>query len=295
MDLTVPLPFQIAIYAFIALSILTSVLKIRVTTPYVSILNRWFRWFGISFGGAFLVFEAGWFYRPYWSLAVVGFLLWFLIETVYNWLAVSALSQSSFALFPSFVENTSGEEWPASKRSLKLRDWLRQNKFKKIQALTSDLGNGLLLRSSVYEDVNRKIRIQILFIPQSGGAMGYSFSFTSETEDGVKFVTDNLYVPYGGFYPENWNISRNPWVSDIHKLFCKHKDRIQNKDIILWEESPLLDLNEQQKLLERINVKEGFLLPYHLQEEQGRISYDGRYRVWKEIWFINYLGIFPKH
>lgn len=295
MQETLSLPFQIAIYTFIGLSVLTSMLKSRVTTPYVSILNRWFRWFGISLGLAFLVYEASWSTRPYWSLAIMAFLLWLLVETLYNWWAVSALSKSDFAIFPFFRENENGDEWPASKRSLKIREWLRSNKFTKIQGLISDLGNGLLLRSSVYESKDCKTRIQILFIPQAAGTMGYSFSFYSETNQRVRIVTDNFYVPYGGFFPENWDISRNPWVSRLSTLLKKHKKRIQGLDLETYELPPLEELNGQQRLLERTNMAEGFLVPYHLQEEKGRISYEGRYRVWKEVWLINYFGICPKH
>ena len=30
--------------------------------------------------------------------------------------------------------------------------------------------------------------------------------------------------------------------------------------------------------------------PQGAREENGKITYEGRYRVWKEIWMLNYLG-----
>ena len=35
-------------------------------------------------------------------------------------------------------------------------------------------------------------------------------SFTSETADGERLITDNMHTPYGGFYPDNWNVIRRP-------------------------------------------------------------------------------------
>ena len=34
----------------------------------------------------------------------------------------------------------------------------------------------------------------------------------------------------------------------------------------------------------------GFLHPHPEREDFGKITHEGRYRVWKEIWMLNYLG-----
>ena len=34
----------------------------------------------------------------------------------------------------------------------------------------------------------------------------------------------------------------------------------------------------------------GFLFPMNLRDEYGKITWEGRYRVWKEIWLLNYFG-----
>ena len=57
-----------------------------------------------------------------------------------------------------------------------------------------------------------------------------------------------------------------------------------------WTSEPLDDLNAQQTDLERINTELGFLLPHAEHEEHGRISHEGRYRVWKEMLSLSYLG-----
>ncbi|MGC4072823.1 MAG: hypothetical protein QM760_09935 [Nibricoccus sp.] len=87
-------------------------LNLRLASPVLAIINRWLRWIIFSTGGALVVIYYGLIDRPYWVVAVAFLLIWFLGETLYNWLAIKALSVSSLPLFPKFVANTSGEEWP---------------------------------------------------------------------------------------------------------------------------------------------------------------------------------------
>jgi hypothetical protein len=42
--------------------------------------------------------------------------------------------------------------------------------------------------------------------------------------------------------------------------------------------------------LEYVNTELGFLSPHHDREDYGKMTYEGRYRVWKEIWLLNYFG-----
>ena len=53
---------------------------------------------------------------------------------------------------------------------------------------------------------------------------------------------------------------------------------------------PMADLNDAQRELDRVNTELGFLNPQAAREDHGKISNEGRYRVWKEIWTLNYLG-----
>jgi len=52
----------------------------------------------------------------------------------------------------------------------------------------------------------------------------------------------------------------------------------------------LVDINAAQNELDRLNTELGFLVPHAEREEQGKITHEGRYRVWKEIWMLDYLG-----
>jgi hypothetical protein len=112
----------------------------RLASPVLAIVNRWLLWMVFGTGGALVVTHYHWVDRPYW-VVVVGFLvIWLLGETLYNWLAIKALSVSSLPLFPRFINNTSGEEWPTNPRLMKLRDWLRAQNFRQVQALKAEVG-----------------------------------------------------------------------------------------------------------------------------------------------------------
>ena len=281
---------QIAVSALLVLSIALSYANSRNNSLAISVLNRWARWLCVSFGLAFLVDKMEWADRPFWALAVIFFLFWLLLETLYTWVAISAMSQSDMPLFPRFRNNTTGEEWPAQQKLIELRNWLRSNKFNKEQALIANIGYEVDIRSSVYQDETGTIRAQILFVPLGNGLISHCISFTSDSAHGGHFITDNLNTPYGGYYPENWNVCRKPWSRNPDRLLKYHKKRIESFELEQYEIDPIDDINQQQGVLERTNIEAGFLVPHHLQEEMGRITWEGRYRVWKEVWLLSYFG-----
>lgn len=264
----------------------------RWGSPVIAIVNRWLRWIVFAVGLAVVSRELGWTERPFWILSVCAFLFWFLGETVFNWLAINALSQSSIPLFPRFSDNSNAEEWPVQKKFLGARDWLRTRGFTQIQSLKSDLGLGLVIRSFVFQSSDDRTRVQVVFIPQRTGNITACFSFHSLSDDGIRFVTDNLYIPFGGFYPDQWRVTRKAWIRSIQRLCRLHERRLEKSPttFVEWDESPLDDLNYQQVILERINTELGFLYPHHMREEHGKITSEGRYRVWKEVWMLNYFG-----
>src|SRR6185503_20082803 len=91
----------------IIVSLVLAQVNHRTASPVVSILDRWLRWFVFAFGAAQISFDFKIIDRPYWVLVIVFFIIWFLGETLYNWLAISALSASPFPLFPKYVLNQS--------------------------------------------------------------------------------------------------------------------------------------------------------------------------------------------
>lgn len=280
-----------------ALAMIGSYSNRTLGSPALGIVNRWMRWVTFSLAAAWLAIFFEWSTRPFWVLAVTAFLLWFLLETLYNWLAISALSQSPVPLFPRFSVNASGEEWPARERIIRIRDWLRKNRYTQVQALIADIGNGIHLRVSVYQDPEAKVRVQILFIPLNSAGVTVCFSVSSETKSGMRYTTDNLFLPFGGYYPENWSVKRMPWTRKISRLIASHLKRIERDEqtLLPWETEPIDDLNDQQHDLDRLNTELGFLFPQPLREEYGKMTFEGRYRVWKEVWLLNYLGIAQRY
>lgn len=276
----------------IVVSLVLSQINQRTASPVVSILDRWLRWFVFAFGAAQMCHDFQLIDRPYWVLVLVFFIIWFLGETLYNWLAISALSVSSLPLFPRYILNQSGEEWPVQPRLLKIREWLRAQGFRQTQALKAEIGGGIHLRVSVYQDATATIRVQVTFIPQPSGALSVCYAITSLTASGSRYVTDNLYIPFAGFYPENWFVERAPWSRSLPRLLTRHRRRLTcaRQKTVPFETEPLVDLNAAQNELDQLNTELGFLHPHHEREDLGKITHEGRYRVWKEIWMLNYLG-----
>ncbi len=273
-------------------SLLLMQLNLRLGSPLLSIADRWLRWFVFSFGAAQFCVEFKLIDRPFWVLAIVFFIVWFLGETLYNWLAITAHSLSPLPLFPRYSVNGTGEEWPVQPRLLKIREWLRAQGFRQVQALKAEIGPGIYLRVSVYQDAQATVRVQATFIPQANGAISVCFGVTSMGGDGARYLTDNLYIPFAGFYPENWFVERTPWIRSLPRLLARHRQRLMQSGAIVvpFSTDPLTDLNAVQHELDQLNTELGFLHPHAEREDLGKFTQEGRYRVWKEYWMLNYFG-----
>ena len=285
------------LFGAIVASLILTQLNQRLASPVLAIFNRWLRWLVFSLGAASVCTQFDLIDRPFWVLLVGFVLIYFLIETGYRWLEIHALSVSPMPLFPRFAVNSSGEEWPTHPRLLTLREWLRQQGFRPLQSLKAEVGAGIYLRTSVYQDATGNLRVQITFLPQPGGGITVCHTFSSQTTEGDRIVTDNLFLPFGGFYPENWFVERHPWTRSAARLRQRHEQRVRaiQAPLVAWDLEPLGDLNQQQREVERINTELGFLLPHAEREENGKISHEGRYRVWKEVWLLNYFGIASRY
>lgn len=262
----------------------------RMASPVLSIADRWLRWLVFAFGAALLCRTYELVDRPYWVLAVVFFVVWFLTETLYNWLMITAESLSPLPLFPRYVENNSGEEWPVQPRLLRVREWLRTQGFRQVQALKAEIGGGIFLRASVYQDAAATVRVQVTFLPHANGAISVCYGLTSIAADGSRYVTDNLYIPFGGFFPENWFVERRPWSRSLPALLQRHRARLAGVEIVPFASEPVTEINTAQHELDLLNTELGFLHPHAQREDLGKFTQAGRYRVWKEIWMLNYLG-----
>ena len=268
----------------------------RSASLMTRVCGRWFRWIFASLAiGYFLrglIFPV----YPEWVLVISGALLWFLLETSYNYLVVNALSRSGVPLFPRFQESDSQESWPTGRTFIRLRDTTRQRGFSPTQTLISKIGGQTFIRLVVFRDEAATTQLSVFILTASPTRLSVALSLHSETASGQRLITDNVSLPYGGFYPSNWALERHPFCHNLENLHNRHRSRIdaRGEDLVSLEGSPLERLNEDQSRLERLNRELGFLNEHAAEEEQGKISPEGRYRVWKEIWTLGYLGR-PRH
>ena len=288
-------PLEMFFNFFVVLGIsalLFAYLFYRTGSPLVAIFNRWIRWIFITFACTYIIIRyelAG----HHWSiLLLICFLGWFLLETLYNWWFISALNKSPIPLFPRFLSNNSGEDWPNQSQYIALREWIRRNGFTTRQSLKAEIEDYFTLRASVYDNDEEKIRLQILFLPHHASRTTTSFMLSSLAKDGTRIITDNFFLPFGGYYPENWLLVRKPRMRSLGSLLHLHRRRIQNfqEPLIGIPDEPEEDISYQQAALESLNIELGFFYPRALRSENGKYTIQGRYRVWKEIWFLNYLG-----
>jgi hypothetical protein len=284
--------FQFILFGIALLTVVLPKLGLRKGIPVFIVVGRWLRWILFAAVFSYFVKALGLSFRPDWVHFVTGLGIWFVLETGYYWIAIKALSRSDIPLFPSFKINSDGDEWPADPLLIEVREWLRNQDFKRLSALKAELFEGTFLRASIYESSDQLTRLQILFIPKRKGGATACYTLTTNGEEGRRLITDNLFLPFGGYYPEGWNMMRKPLIGSLKGLLKLHSQRLSksNMKVHPFVDEPLEEINDQQRILERFNLESGFLNPRQLQEEVGQITYDGRYRLWKEMWLLAYLG-----
>jgi hypothetical protein len=290
-------PLSLFLAPSVALLMLLFYINLRLASPLLAIPIRWLRWILFAVFAAQANTQLELIDRPIWVVAVAAFLGWFLVESGLNWVRVNAISLSPLPLFPRYVVNNSGDEWPTQKRLLKVRDWLRDHRYVPVQALKAELGGGIWLRTSVHHNASATIRLHTLFVPQESGAITVCFSLSSKTASGRRYITDNSYIPFGGFYPESWHVERTPWRRGLAQLVARHEKRLADarETAVAWETTPIDDVNHQQQQMEMINTELGYLQPHAEREEFGKITPEGRFRVWKEAWLLDYLGVAQRY
>ncbi len=256
------------------------------------LLNRWLRWLLFGFGLALLMRETGLSERPYWALAPALLLVWILLESIQTWLAVRALSLSEIAVYPSYRESNEEVRWPVAKSFLRIKEDLRALGFCVEKNLSADLGAGLTMRSFLGFDEKHHVRLQVIFAPRASGAPAVFTVFTSACGE-KRWVTDNVWLPFGGVFPRDWSVERRPFQTSVRALYRRHLLNLEK-----WKADPapfegdLVDvLNAEQETLDRAATETGLLVPRRERPEFGKLTGDGRYHVWKQILLLNYLGL----
>ena len=266
--------------------------NLRQPHPLRALINRWARWFLFSLVGAFILDQFTDGTRPFAVWWAISFLAWFLGESILTWMAVKSLSFSQFPLFPRFEVPPEDSTLPADAEFLHLRDELKKAGFSRKQSLRADLPHGLRVQLLVYLSDDQRHKLQVFLIPHPTGAMLTCFSLFSKNDEGEHWVTDNIFLPFGGFYPSRWKLQRFPLRRTFSSILAIHQRRLKQAggNWVAWDEEWLSSINEEQRHIENLNEKAGLILPHSYREEYGLLSTEGRYRLWKEIWLLNYFA-----
>ena len=259
----------------------------------IGIIIRWTRWALISLLVPYIILQIGWAQINYWRFCTICFLSWFLLESLYNWFAIKALSFSEVSLFPQYREMDKGGSWPTDNRFRKTKSWLQNNGFILEKSLFTPITDLLRLRCLIYQNLEKTIRLQIFFFPFRKKTIAMSISFQSVCSSQETIMTDNLSIPFGGYFPEKWTLNRFPKIRSIQSIYKKHQSILKklNKQGKVFQDDALTYINQQQIELESCNEKNGFLVNRNDRNAHGQLTDEGRYRVWREIWFLSYLGI----
>lgn len=137
----------------------------------------------------------------------------------------------------------------------------------------------------------------VLFLPQPNGLFVPTTSFQSVLTTGTTVITDNTFTPFGGFYPEEVEVRREPMIRSPERLLKLHERRLRGRGSkeVVFETDAIEDFNRHQEQLERVNLEQGFLTARQVREEEGRLSREGRYRLWREMWTLGYLGLASRY
>lgn len=276
------------------LSLFTQWLSGRLANPGIGIFSRWSRCLFFSTGLSFIALqmEWNWTYRPLWNLVAIFFLFWLFFETIYLWIFIRRFSMANLPVHPQYFTLPNKGEWPMQPHFIRIREWLRENGYEQIEALKANLAEDLHLRAFVFEDDKGLVRIQVAFTVVGQAANQVLFALSSITESGKRMVTDNAFLPRAGFLPDKWELRRFPLIRSLAALEKRHKKTMKksNHVLVAWTENVLDEMQEQHGAIEKTNVEKGILFPRTHREENGTYTQEGRYKIWKQIIFLNYLG-----
>lgn len=269
----------------------------KFNQPILKIVAHWLRWLSFAFCFSYLIVFFEWSSRPDWVHFITGFALWFVAETLFYRISIQLFNLSEIQIFPNYQTDTSDNLWPISREADSIKKTLTEQKFKKIEVIKADLLPDLTIRQALFLNEAGTIRIDVLFVPNSQKEVTCFFSLSSLSNTENHLITDNQNMPFGGFYPKNWSVTRHPIQRSLSKLLELHREKMRIKKLN-WssqEEDFLTKVNANQRLLERENHAMGFLANSQHQRNQesgrkGKISSEGCIRICIEMWLLSYFG-----
>ena len=116
----------------------------------------------------------------------------------------------------------------------------------------------------------------------------------SITKDGKSILTEASSSPSGLPYPENCLVRRHPLVGSPLKLIDMHLKRVKDMQLqpISYSTSEMLKL--QLAEFKKSAVEGGFVYPDPIGDDGETLTPEGKYRVWVDTIFVNYLPFLIK-
>ena len=275
----------------LAVYCLSHILSKQLPIRIIRLFSHWARWltFACAFSLMLTFFE--WSYRADWVHFISGLAAWFILETLYYKISIHMLNISEMDLFPKYKNDTNENLWPINKEVLKIKDLLSEEGFKEEKTLKAEIIAHLVIRQAVFLDEARKVRLNVLFIPNAKNEIKLFYSLFSQKTSGEYLLTDNQNMPFGGYYPDHWTVNRYPISHSLKKLLKKHREAMSESEGE-WTELEgdiRTKTNRLQWELEKKNREMGFLNEPNREDKQ-QISSEGCFRIWIEMWLLAYFG-----
>ena len=275
----------------LAVYCLSHILSKQLPIRIIRLFSHWARWltFACAFSLMLTYFE--WSNRADWVHFISGLAAWFILETLYYKISIHMLNISEMDLFPKYKNDTNENLWPINKEVLKIKDLLSEEGFKEEETLKAEIIAHLVIRQAVFLDETRKIRLNVLFIPNAKNEIKLFYSLFSHKTSGEYLLTDNQNMPFGGYYPDHWTVNRYPISHSLKKLLKKHREAMSESEgeWSVVEGDIRTKTNRLQWELEKKNREMGFLNEPNREEKQ-QISSEGCFRIWIEMWLLAYFG-----
>lgn len=275
----------------LAVYCLSHILSKQLPIRIIRLFSHWARWltFACAFSLMLTYFE--WSNRADWVHFISGLAAWFILETLYYKISIHMLNISEMDLFPKYKNDTNENLWPINKEVLKIKDLLSEEGFKEEETLKAEIIAHLVIRQAVFLDEARKVRLNVLFIPNAKNEIKLFYSLFSHKTSGEYLLTDNQNMPFGGYYPDHWTVNRYPISHSLKKLLKKHREAMSESEEE-WSEVEgdiRTKSNRLQWELEKKNREMGFLNEPNRENKQ-QISSEGCFRIWIEMWLLAYFG-----
>jgi hypothetical protein len=275
----------------LAVYCLSHILSKQLPIRIIRLFSHWARWltFACAFSLMLTYFE--WSNRADWVHFISGLAAWFILETLYYKISIHMLNISEMDLFPKYKNDTNENLWPINKEVLKIKDLLSEEGFKEEETLKAEIIAHLVIRQAVFLDEARKVRLNVLFIPNAKNEIKLFYSLFSHKASGEYLLTDNQNMPFGGYYPDHWTVNRYPISHSLKKLLKKHREAMSESEGE-WSEVEgdiRTKTNRLQWELEKKNREMGFLNEPNREDKQ-QISSEGCFRIWIEMWLLAYFG-----